>query len=264
MNLPRHHKRIVMTGEHSLRGGKRVAHRYTLGQKIVHAIAICVSFSFLVFAVVVSGSAILERKKLDDLITAMQQVKVIPPKLPPQPSQEAVDLAVELYTIKKTTFLIGPFYDATLEDRGVTSGGVVSPRKIVNIGPAAFSSWAILGSTLGHEVEVHVAQPFFLIVLQDNVSLTLDSAKQVLRNVVDANFLPWSSARADFSGRSRIMETFESATGGTWKAERDAYKYELSNRRRFGLSKKEEKSIQSIMEYYYPNPGTTLPLNRNN
>jgi hypothetical protein len=41
----------------------------------------------------------------------------------------------------------------------------------VFVGPTAFSSWGMLGSTLAHEVEVHCRQNFPLIVLKDQLGL---------------------------------------------------------------------------------------------
>ena len=37
----------------------------------------------------------------------------------------------------------------------------------MTIGPAAFASWSLLGSTLAHELEVHCRQNFTLIRMQD-------------------------------------------------------------------------------------------------
>jgi hypothetical protein len=39
---------------------------------------------------------------------------------------------------------------------------------------------------------------------------------------------------------------------GTWKAERDAYLYELKNAARFGLSHEEIRLIKQVMDTYYP------------
>jgi hypothetical protein len=42
---------------------------------------------------------------------------------------------------------------------------------VVLIGPAAFDSWALLGSTLAHEILVHCQQNFFLISVMDLLHL---------------------------------------------------------------------------------------------
>ena len=47
-----------------------------------------------------------------------------------------------------------------------------------------------------------------------------------------------------------ILDVF--GLDGTHKAERQAYSYEISNAKRFGLTKKDVKNIKITMDYFYP------------
>ncbi|RYZ81305.1 MAG: hypothetical protein EOP04_24245 [Proteobacteria bacterium] len=58
-----------------------------------------------------------------------------------------------------------------LEDRGLTTLNGYGKKLEVTIGPAAFTSWAVLGSTLAHEVEIHCNQNFSLIRMKDMLGL---------------------------------------------------------------------------------------------
>jgi hypothetical protein len=168
---------------------------------------------------------------------AMSEVEVIPPAGFPAQDQESVEIAKVLYSINIPVSVEGPSYDATLSDRGLTTGGLILPQKKVTVGPAAFSSWAVLGSTLAHEIEVHVEQSFFLVVARDHFSRLQIEARRRLAKVFPA-VAPTAA------------ELFEN--DGTWKAERDAYMHEIRNAKRFGLSQEEVASIWRVMDYFYP------------
>ena len=60
-----------------------------------------------------------------------------------------------------------PTLNKEILDRGLTYGSGLGANKKVDVGPPAFTSWAILGSTLGHEVEVHCNQSFLFIWLSE-------------------------------------------------------------------------------------------------
>jgi hypothetical protein len=178
----------------------------------------------------------------------MRNVKTFAPSGVPDISQENVDIAVVLFSIEKLRHVDGPRFDSALEDRGLTTGGTLGPRKSVTIGPTAFTSWAVLGSTLGHEIEVHAKQSFLAVVLRDRISEVQLSARRALSRYVPA---------LDPSAK----EMFDN--DGTWRAEREAYLYELSQASRFGLSPGERQSIRYVMDYYYPaktEPQTVTPL----
>lgn len=91
----------------------------------------------------------------------------IAPEGKPPVTQESVLLAMDIYEIQKPASCQGPFYDPTIEDRGLTTQYGGRGEKIVTIGPAAFSSWGVLGSTLAHEFEIHCNQNFLLIRWKD-------------------------------------------------------------------------------------------------
>jgi hypothetical protein len=168
---------------------------------------------------------------------AMNEVEISVPESAPELSQESVDLAMEIFAISKPATVDGPTLNETLEDRGLTTGGLILPHKEVTVGPTAFTSWAVLGSTLAHELEVHVAQSFFRIVATDYILNWSMSARRLAGKVIPVL-------------KPSAKESFEN--DGTWKAEREAYMYEIRNAKRFGLTNEELNSIWRVMDYYYP------------
>lgn len=98
---------------------------------------------------------------------SMSAIKVLPPAGSPTPSQESIDLAIAMFGIEIPTSASHPEFDPQLEDRGLTTRSTFMDRAKVTIGPAAFSSWGLLGSTLAHELEVHCNQSFAVIWLLD-------------------------------------------------------------------------------------------------
>ena len=49
---------------------------------------------------------------------------------------------------------------------------MVGAKSLLLNGPVAFESWALLGSTLAHEIEIHCEQSFLLIRLMDTVGFS--------------------------------------------------------------------------------------------
>lgn len=129
----------------------------------------------------------------------------------PVAGQEAIDLAMAYYKISKPSDANHPLFDSELKDRGLTVKSSWFGKTQVYIGPSAFANWAMLGSTLAHEVEVHCRQNFPLIFIKDRLGLD-----------------------------------------GTSDAEREAYRYEITNASRFGLSGRDAGLIAATVEYYYP------------
>lgn len=103
--------------------------------------------------------------------SSLKSVDVILPDSVPSINQASVDLAMALFSIDKYPEMLPPKLDKNLEHRGITSKQGMNDMVEVAIGPAAFTSWGLLGSTLAHEVEVHVKQSFFLIWLLDELGL---------------------------------------------------------------------------------------------
>lgn len=141
--------------------------------------------------------------------TGLETLKDAEPR--PTPSNDNILKAMEIFNIQNKPGMPMPVFDPTLEDRGLTVISEHGERCDVRIGPSAFQSWAILGSTLGHEIEVHCRQDMMLI---------------------------------------KVMDMAGSL--GTHMAERAAYKYEISQKDRFGLTPTEVDSIQKTMDYYFP------------
>lgn len=201
----------------------------------------------LVLAVAAGGLFALRRvparegKALEVFEADMRRVRVAPPGRPPAPSQVDLDLALALYSIRLPRGLAAPRFDPDLEDRGLTTGTTVSGPQRVTIGPAAFSSWSLLGSTLAHEVEVHGRQNFFRIVFEDEFFGALTT---------------WTRSSMALAGN--VPDEGETgplcAHCGTLGAEREAYEYEISQADRFGLTEEEVVLIRQVMETYYPLP----------
>lgn len=91
----------------------------------------------------------------------------VDPEIAPPKSQESIDTAMKLFDIKLPAYTPQPTYDAGLKDRGLTTSHLLSGEITVTIGPAAFESWALLGSTLAHEIEIHCRQPLTLVLIGD-------------------------------------------------------------------------------------------------
>jgi hypothetical protein len=85
----------------------------------------------------------------------------------PALSESSIKTAMMVYGIKSPTRFNGPFIDFKMEDRGLTVRKGVNSIPTVYVGPEAFSSWALLGSTLAHEIEVHCRQNFLAIHFQN-------------------------------------------------------------------------------------------------
>lgn len=134
--------------------------------------------SFLITAtILVLPSALVGFARVDladraafDLAIAEVQVRV--PAEGPRVTQESVDLAMLFYGIRLPPGAEAPLLDRELKDRGLTTRGAFFQKARVTIGPAAFSSWSLLGSTLAHELEVHCRQNFLAIWIMDLVGLS--------------------------------------------------------------------------------------------
>jgi hypothetical protein len=162
------------------------------------------------------------------------QVSLANPKM----NQESVDVAMATYSIKLPAFTAWPYFNSDLADRGLTTGGTLDFRRSVLVGPSAFTSWGVLGSTLGHEIEIHCEQSFGAVLVLDLLSSVQDRVAQIFRSpAVNAALLRQQNRELSW---------------GTWRAERVAYAYELSSAGRFGLRSDEVDSIQNVMNYYYP------------
>jgi len=132
--------------------------------------AVLLGFAFGALVLVLIGAsrnASVESKFWSDL----RSVSTILPSTPPALSQESIDLALSFYNIRIPSGTSHPRLDTDLKDRGLTLRTLAFEDAIVTIGPAAFESWALLGSTLAHELEVHCQQNFAIIFLMDTIGL---------------------------------------------------------------------------------------------
>ena len=87
----------------------------------------------------------------------------------PSVSMESIHIAMHRYNIQYPSGSYCEYpqisYDLGPGVRGVVRENIPMVSAGVYIGPAAFSSWAILGSTLAHEIEVHCSQDLLHISL---------------------------------------------------------------------------------------------------
>lgn len=209
--------------------------------RIAHNIPLLVVLLLSCFGLFGTLKALRESQSYEAYLKAISEVEVVAPETSPDFNQEAVDIAMVMFSIDHPHTIDGPRFDAALEDRGLTTGGLILPNKTVTVGPTAFTSWAVLGSTLAHEIEIHVDQSFFKIVATDYLMGWQMSARRFVGKFVPAL-------------KPSAKESFEN--DGTWAAEREAYMYEIRNAKRFGLTNEELSSIWRVMDFYYPNRKT--------
>jgi len=120
------------------------------------------------------GSIFLARHALDlreQFAKDLNGVTVVPPMSKPPMTQESIDIAIEMFGINIPVNAENPTLDMKLEDRGLTTLNGWGKKLEVTVGPAAFSSWAVLGSTLAHELEIHCNQNFAVIRMKDMLGL---------------------------------------------------------------------------------------------
>ncbi len=220
----------------SQKGGFKSAAVTALSRASEMIPALCTA-SFFALMISAIGLNVAENIRYENFKEGLKQVEISAPQSQPSTSQESIDFAMALFSIDLPQTVKGPKFDSKLEDRGLTTGGVLGVQKKVTIGPAAFTSWAILGSTLGHEIEIHARQSFLKIISGDRLSKVKWEARK-LAGVLVSNLKP------------SVQEEFEEE--GTWKAERDAYMYEVNSAKRFNLTEEELSSILYVMDYYYP------------
>jgi hypothetical protein len=148
-----------------------------------------------------------EMNEADAMTAAANRISVTISAGIPILSQNSVDVAMAIYGIEVGPNIDAPALDLNLEDRGLTSRGALSARSMITVGPAAFSTWALLGSTLAHEIEIHGRQNFLAISMLDLLRLdgTAMAERQAYRHEIN------SSARfgLDTSDKLMIAETME-------------------------------------------------------
>lgn len=143
---------------------------------------------------------------------SMSSVSILPPDTIPSASQKSIDLALLLFGIEVPMNTTHPTYDPELTDRGLTKINPFAPNK-VTIGPSAFTSWGLLGSTLAHEIEIHCKQRMFLV---------------------------------------RLIGMITFSDIGVAFAEQQAYYHEINSRSRFHLSREDLLLLRETVRFYYP------------
>lgn len=123
------------------------------------------AFTILLLSVLLYAHREVERE--NSFYQAQHLVHVTAPPTKPQVTQHSIDVALALYSIKAPHDVSHPMLDLQLKDRGLTKRSLALRQSIVTIGPAAFESWALLGSTLSHEIEIHCRQNMIVIVVKD-------------------------------------------------------------------------------------------------
>ena len=225
---------FTFSGRHTVVAARRAVSPLV---QICSLIPVSAALIFLVASILLMALAGKEHAEQVSFANAMRAVPVKVELPRPLPSQESVDVAMAAFGVDLEANVNSPIFDGSLSDRGLTAGGTLDVRRSIWVGPAAFISWGVLGSTLGHEIEVHGQQSFLAILIMDGVA--------DLRRGFSA------LVSAETAAASAKKESVE-ALWGTWRAERTAYLYEVSSADRYGLTSEEVGSIRQVMEYYYP------------
>jgi hypothetical protein len=155
-----------------------------------------------------------ERSQADAFAGAMSQVAIVAPTGRPPLTQESIDLALALYGVRVPTTAEHPVLDMKLADRGLTMRATFLEKAVVTVGPAAFASWGLLGSTLAHELEIHCQQNFLAIYFMDTVGLDGTGAAERQAYLHElANAERFGLARFDAQLIADTMDYFYPETG---------------------------------------------------
>lgn len=131
-------------------------------------VALSLFFAGTVLSLMAARQAVGEAETFHSEIA---QVAVTPPDTPPEQNQESIDAALAMFHITVPGHVEHPRFDPLIEDRGLTTMRGFGKKLEVTVGPGAFASWALLGSTLAHEIEIHCQQNFTMIRLLDMLGL---------------------------------------------------------------------------------------------
>jgi hypothetical protein len=137
-------------------------------------VALATNYKLAVATLGILAIVAFAHKQVDDeqvFARDVAETTVVAPEGAPPITQASIDLAMQMYGIKLPSDTEPPMLDLNMQDRGLTTRSPILDKARVSIGPAAFSSWALLGSTLAHEIEVHCQQNFFAIYIMDLVGL---------------------------------------------------------------------------------------------
>ena len=101
------------------------------------------------------------------------KVAVLPGGLGSMPpmTNESIQMAMDYYQINLPAGTAVPTLNTKLKIRGSTTRSLFHTLSKVEIGPEAFMSWGLLGSTIAHEIEVHCKQNLLWITAQEMVGI---------------------------------------------------------------------------------------------
>ena len=173
-----------------------------------------------------------EKRDYNEIQNNMIKIPVIYPHEKPNQPTKDIDLALALFSINIPENTIYPVYSPDLPYRGLTTGDALFPTKHVFIGDMAFTSWSILGSTLGHEIEIHCNQSFLKIEFLNFLYLIMKYPEELITKIFP----------------SISMQKYDNLGYGSYLAEKEAYSYEVKSKRRYHLNTNEVIAIKNTLE----------------
>jgi len=129
------------------------------------------ALALLIAMVLILNEARIEIDQSARFHSDVRRQLAVPPAGLPRPSQKSIEIAMTLYGIEVPDTAVRPRFSQQLADRGLSMREPWDDKIKVEIGPSAFTSWALLGSTLAHELEVHCKQNFVMINFLDSIGL---------------------------------------------------------------------------------------------
>lgn len=165
-------------------------------------------------------------------LTDWRKQKVVAPDSTPAYNNESIEVAMAMYGVQIPSNVATPYFDAKLEDRGLTIKRAWHKDTEVKIGPAAFSSWSLLGSTLAHELEVHCRQNFFMISLLDRFGF--DGTSIAERQAYKHELIMADRFGLSDQDRAFIVDTVQ-------------YYYPLDEKTKSALAARLNKSFENIL-----------------
>ena len=170
----------------------------------IAVLSVCMSAVILVTAVYAAAEAMFAENKA---WVEMSQIPMSLPSNKPPMNQDSIDLALVLFNIKVPASAKNPVFDSNLADRGITVQRGIGHEYEITIGPSAFTSWSMLGSTLAHEIEVHCNQNFVFIRVLD--LLGLDGTNLAEREAYGYEYEHSKRFKLTALERSSIQDTVE-------------------------------------------------------
>ena len=173
-----------------------------------------------------------EQNKYEELQNKMMAIPVIYPTRAPIVSNDSIGLAIALFSIDTPNSINSTTYSSNIPYRGLTIGNCLAPFKEVLIGNMAFENWGILGSTLGHEIEIHGNQSFLKIEFL-NYIYSLETFPEKLITIFIPKFKLTSYGELGY---------------GSYNAEKEAYSFEINSKKRFNLSNHQVNLIRNVLD----------------